>query len=145
MRLSRKAALFGATFALASVFTLAACSDDGNDASADLSGYYAVVGFWTGGPGDTPVVGPANGTATLSNSTYDISIDASATNPTIVSEGNYTATQAGAFTQDGTTSIGGAAPFETQGTGTWVVSSGELTLDTTCSGARSVVVLEEAI
>jgi hypothetical protein len=132
-------------FALTSVFTLAACSDDNGSASQDLSGDYAVVGLWSGAPGDTPVVGPASGTATLSATTYDISIDASATNPTIVSSGDYTASELGSFTQNGTTSIGGAAPFETQCTGTWVISSGELTLDTTCSGARSVVVLEEAI
>lgn len=147
MRLSRKATLLGATFALASMFTLAACSDDGDDASADLSGDYAVVGFWSGAPGATPAVGPASGTATLSNDTYDISIDASAStgNQTIESSGDYTATQAGSFTQDGSTSIDGAPAFDTQCTGTWTVSSDELTLDTTCTGVRSVVVLSEAI
>ena len=61
MRLTRKAALFGATFALASVFTLAACSDDTDDASQDLSGDYVVTGFGSTTDGSTPVVIPCVG------------------------------------------------------------------------------------
>ena len=53
MRLTRKAVLC-ATFALASVFTLAACSDNNsNDASADLSGDYVVTGFGSSTNGST--------------------------------------------------------------------------------------------
>ena len=90
MRLTRKAVLFGATFALASVFTLAACSDDNsNDASQDLSGDYVVTGFGSTTNGSTPVVVAATGTATLSFDTYNINITASATNPAVVSTGDY--------------------------------------------------------
>ena len=148
MRLTRKAALFGATFALASVFTLAACSDDNSDdADQDLSGDYVVTGFGSTTDGSTPVVTDASGTATLSFDTYDISIDANlaAPYPSVVSTGTYTAKQSGTFTQDGTTSIGGAPAFATQCTGTWVISGVVLTLDTTCSGARSIVQLEPAV
>ena len=145
MRLTRKAALFGATFALASVFTLAACSDNSDDEQQDLSGDYVVTGFGSTTDGSAPVVVTATGTATLSFDTYDISINESATNPSIVSTGDYTAFQDGSFTQDGTTSIAGAPAFATQCTGTWAVSGVVLTLDTTCSGARSIVQLEPAV
>ena len=145
MRLTRKAALFGATFALASVFTLAACSDDPDDANQDLSGDYVVTGFGSSTDGSVPVVVAATGTAELSFNTYDISIDASVSNPAIVSTGDYEAFEDGSFTQDGTTSIGGGAPIATQCTGTWVINNEVTTLDTTCSGARSIVQLEPAI
>jgi hypothetical protein len=145
MRLTRKAALFGATFALASVFTLAACSDDTDDASQDLSGDYVVTGFGSTTDGSTPVVIPSSGTATLSFNTYDISINETPPYPSVVSTGTYTANQNGNFTQNGTTSIGGAPAFATQCTGTWVINNEVTTLDTTCSGARSIVQLEPAI
>ena len=87
----------------------------------------------------------ATGTATLSFDTYDINITASATNPGVVSTGDYEAFQDGSFTQDGTTSINGAPAFSTQCTGTWAVSGVVLTLDTTCSGARRIVQLEPAV
>ena len=146
MRLTRKAALFGATFALASAFTLAACSDDNSDdASQDLSGDYVVTGFGSSTDGSVPVVVAATGTAELSFNTYDINIDASVSNPAIVSTGTYTATQAGNFTQNGSTTIGGGAPIATQCTGTWETNNEVTTLDTTCSGARSIVQIEPAI
>jgi hypothetical protein len=144
MRLTRKAVLC-ATFALASVFTLAACSDDSNDASADLSGDYVVTGFGSSTNGSTPVVVAASGTATLSFSTYNINITASATNPAIVSTGDYQAFQDGSFTQNGTTSIDGGPAIATQCTGTWAKNNEVTTLDSTCAGQRSIVQIEPAV
>ena len=145
MRLTRKAVLC-ATFALASVFTLAACSDNNsNDASADLSGDYVVTGLGSSTDGSTPVVVAASGTATLSFDTYDINITASATNPAIVSTGDYQAFQDGSFTQNGTTSIDGGPAIATQCTGTWAKNNQVTTLDTTCSGQRSIVQIEPAV
>ncbi len=138
MRFTRKAALLGAAFALTSVFTLAACGDD-ETATADLSGDYDVVGFWTGGPTDTPVVTPATGTATMSFDTYDITIN---TPLAVVSSGDYTAFQDGSFTQDGTINIGGTGDVSVQCTGTWTQTNAILSLDTTCQGQRTVVQLE---
>ena len=146
MRLTRKAALFGATFALASAFTLAACSDDNsNDEQQDLSGDYAVTGFGSTTDGSAPVVTPSSGSATLSFNTYDININETPPYPTFESSGTYKAFQDGTFEQTGNTSIGGAPAFPTQCTGTWELSGDVLTLDTTCSGARSIVQLEPAI
>lgn len=144
MRLTRKAAVVGAMFALTSVFTLAACSDDSNDATQDLSGGYVVTGFWTGAANGTPAPTTATGTADLTSDTYNITINQAPT-PTIVSNGTYAAFQDGSFTQNGTTKVGDDAPFDTQCTGTWALSGVVLTLDTTCSGVRSVVQLEPAV
>jgi len=144
MRLTRKAVLC-ATVALASVFTLAACSDDSNDASADLSGDYVVTGIGSSTDGTAPVVVPASGTATLSFDTYNINVTASATNPSIVSTGSYQAFQDGSFTQDGTTSIDGGPEIATQCTGTWAKNNEVTTLDSTCAGQRSIVQIEPAV
>lgn len=138
MRFTRKAALLGAALALSSVFTLTACGDD-ETATKDLSGDYDVVGFWSGAPGDTPVVTPATGTATMSFDTYNITI---LTPLDVVSSGDYTALEDGSFTQDGTINVGGAGDQNVQCTGTWTTSNTLLVLDTTCQGARTVVQLE---
>ncbi len=137
MRLTRKAALLGAAFALISVFTLAACSDSSGPAAVDLSGSYDVTAFWTGAPSDTPVLAPISGTATLTSSTYLIDIPGIAT-----SEGDYRAFDNGTFSQDGTVTLPGLPAFPTQCTGTYTIVNSVLTIDTTCTGVRSVTQLE---
>jgi len=140
MRLTRKAALLGAAFALSSVFTLAACSSDSSGPPAtDLSGSYAVTAFWTGAPSDTPALFPVNGTATLTSTTYLIDIPGIAT-----SEGDYAAFDNGTFTQDGTVTLPGQPAFPTQCTGTYTIVNSVLTIDTTCTGVRSITQLEPA-
>ena len=137
MRLTRKAALLGAAFALTSVFTLAACSSDNGASAVDLSGSYDVTGFWSGPPADTPVLVGVNGTATLTSSTYLIDI------PNIaISEGDYAAFDDGTFTQDGTVTLPGQPAFATQCTGTYTIVNGTLTIDTICTGVRSVTQLD---
>lgn len=136
MRLTRKAALLGAAFALTSVFTLAACSDDALGV-VDLSGSYEVTGFWSGAPSDTPVLAPVGGTASLTSSTYVIDIPGVAT-----SEGDYEAFDNGTFTQNGTVTPPGQPSFDTQCTGTFTSVNSVLTLDTICGGVRSVTQLE---
>ena len=144
MRLTRKAVLC-ATFALASVFTLAACSDSSPASpSQDLSGDYVVTGFGSTTDGSTPVVTTSSGTATLSFNTYNISITATPPYPGVVSSGTYTATENGNFTQNGTTSIDGGPVIATQCQGTWAINNLVTTLDTTCQGQRSIVQLEPA-
>ena len=139
MRLTRKAALLGAAFALSSVFTLAACSDSTSSNNVNLAGTYDVTAFWTGAPGDTPVLAPITGTATLTSTTYLIDIPAVAT-----SEGTYEAFDNGTFTQDGTVTVPGQPAFDTQCTGTYTVVNSVLTIDTTCTGVRSITQLEPA-
>ena len=137
MRLTRKAAVAGALFALTSVFTLAACSDDSSPGVVDLSGAYEVTAIWQGLPGETPVLAPITGTADLTTTTYNINIPGVA-----ASEGTYEAFDNGTFTQDGTTTIPGQDPIETQCTGTYTLVNSVLTIDTTCQGSRTVTQLE---
>ena len=137
MRLTRKAALLGAAFALTSVFTLAACSDDSQPGVVDLSGSYEVTAIWQGQPGETPVLTPISGTAVLTTTTYQIDIPGVAS-----SEGDYEAFDNGTFTQNGTTTVPGQPPFDTQCTGTYTLVNSVLTIDTVCQGSRTVTQLE---
>ena len=137
MRLTRKAAVVGAMFALTSVFTLAACGDDSSPGVVNLSGAYEVTGLWQGLPGETPVLAPISGTADLTATTYDINIPGVAT-----STGTYEAFDNGTFTQDGTTTPAGGDPVATQCTGTYSQVNDILTIDTTCQGVRTVTQLE---
>ena len=137
MRLTRKAAVVGAMFALTSVFTLAACSDDSSPGVVDLSGAYQVTGLWQGLPGETPVLAPVSGTADLTATTYNINIPGIA-----ASEGDYEAFDNGTFTQDGTTTVPGQDPIATQCTGTYTNVNSVLTIDTVCQGVRTVTQLE---
>ena len=136
MRLTRKTALLGAVFALTSVFTLAACSDD-ELGVVDLSGSYEVTAIWQGLPSETPVLQPISGTAELTSTTYQIDIPGVAS-----SEGDYEAFDNGTFTQNGTVTVPGQPPFDTQCTGTYTVVNSVLTIDTVCTGVRSVTQLE---
>ena len=136
MRLTRKAALLGAAFALTSVFTLAACSDD-ELGVVDLSGSYEVTAIWQGQPGETPVLAPISGTASLTSTTYAIDIPGVAS-----SEGDYEAFDNGTFTQNGTTTPAGGDPIDTQCTGTYTLVNSVLTIDATCQGVRTVTQLE---
>jgi hypothetical protein len=137
MRLTRKAAVVGAMFALTSVFTLAACSDDSEPGIVDLSGAYEVTAIWQGLPGETPVLTPITGTADLTSTTYDIDIPGVAS-----SEGDYEAFDDGTFTQDGTTTVPGQEPIATQCSGTYSIVNSVLTIDATCQGVRTVTQLE---
>lgn len=137
MRLTRKAAVVGAMFALTSVFTLAACSDDSSPGVVDLSGAYEVTAIWQGLPGETPVLAPISGTATLTTTEYTIDIPGVA-----LSTGTYEAFDNGTFTQDGTTTPAGGDPIETQCAGTYTLLNSVLTIDATCQGVRTVTQLE---
>lgn len=144
MRLTRKAALFGALFALTSVFTLAACSDDNNNPqNVDLSGNYIVTAIaFPANANEVPVFNPAAGSATLTATTYSVNIETVGT-----SEGTYTALDDGTFTQNGTvTPVGSPDPIPAQCTGTWSLNSNTsiLTIDTTCLGSRTVTQFEPA-
>lgn len=139
MRLTRKAALLGAAFALTSVFTLAACSDSSSPSAVDLAGNYDVTAIWQGLPSDTPVLAPIVGTAVLTSTTYQIDI------PGVVSStGDYTAFDNGTFTQNGTTTLPGQPPFDTQCTGTYTIVNSVLTIDTVCQGVRTVTQFDPA-
>ena len=136
MRLTRKAALLGAAFALTSVFTLAACGDD-EPGIVDLTGNYEVSGFGVSeNPATAPVVNEASGNAELTSTTYNIAITGVGT-----SSGDYEAFDNGTFTQDGTTTPVGGEPFDTQCTGTYAIVNSVLTIDTTCGGVRTATVL----
>jgi hypothetical protein len=136
MRLTRRAALLGAAFALTSVFTLAACSDD-EPGQVDLTGSYEVIAVAFPAAGAAPDFNDATGTAELTSDEYTVNIDLVGT-----SEGTYIALDDGTFTQDGTTTPVGQAPIATQCVGTWDIDNdGILTTDTTCLGQRSVVQL----
>lgn len=142
MRLTRKAALLGAAFAITSIFTLAACGDDDDGPLAvDLSGVYEVVAIaFPANATDAPVFLPATGTAELTVTAYEVDIATVG-----LSEGTYTALDDGTFTQNGTvTPTGVPDPIAVQCTGTWDVDAdtGILSIDTTCLGARSVTQLE---
>ena len=144
MRLTRKAALLGAAFALTSVFTLAACSNDssGGAQNVDLSGNYEVVAIaFPATATEAPVFVPATGTAVLTSTDYTVDI------PGIgLSEGTYVAKDDGTFQQSGTvTPAGQVDPIPTQCTGTWNLDVGAtttFTIDTTCLGSRTVTKLE---
>lgn len=136
MRLTRKAALLGAAFALTSVFTLTACGDD-EPGLVDLSDTYEVIAVAFPAAGATPVFGPATGNGELTSTEYSVTIDLVGS-----SEGTYVALDDGTFTQNGTTTPLGGAPIDTQCTGTWDVDNdGILTIDTTCLGQRTVTQL----
>lgn len=140
MRLTRKAALLGAAFALTSVFTLAACGDDDDGPDAvDLSGDYEVVAIaFPANATEAPVFVPATGEAELDSDEYDVNIDGVGQ-----SVGAYIALDDGTFTQDGTVTPVGGDPVDVQCTGIWGIDDdGTLTIDTTCLGARTVTQLE---
>jgi len=138
MRLTRKAAVVGAMFALTSVFTLAACSDSSNaPTSVSLAGAYDVTAFWQGLPGETPVLAPISGTADLTATDYTIDIPGVA-----LSTGIYEAFSDGTFTQDGTSTPAGGGPIDTQCTGTYTLVNSVLTIDAVCAGFRTVTQLE---
>lgn len=137
MRLTRKAALLGAAFALTSVFTLAACSDD-EPGQVDLGGNYEVIALATPAAGATPVFNEATGNAELTDTEYSVTIDGVGT-----SNGTYVALDDGTFTQDGSvTPVGQPEIPDVQCTGTWDVDNDDiLTIDTTCLGQRTVTQL----
>ena len=137
MRLTRRAAVVGAMFALTSVFTLAACSDNSSPGVVNLSGAYEVTAIWQGLPGETPVLAPISGTADLTATNYTIDIPGVA-----LSTGTYEAFDNGTFTQEGTTTPAGGDPINTQCTGTYTLVNSVLTIDTTCTGVRTVTQLE---
>ena len=137
MRLTRIGATLGAGLALAAMFTLAACSDDSAPGKVDLSGTYEVTGVWQGLPSGTPVLTPVSGTATLTSTNYDVDIPGVA-----ASEGVYEAFDNGTFTQDGTTTVPGQDPFETQCSGTYSIVNSILTVDVVCQGTRTVTQFE---
>jgi len=141
MRLSRRGATVGAALvALTAMVTLAACSDDNNAPTrVYLTGDYTVAGLWQGLPADTPDPQPVGGgTGVLTTTNYTITIPAIAT----VSAGTYQAFSDGTFTQDGTVTIGAAAPQAIQCTGTFTDVADVVTVDTICLGQRTVTVLD---
>ncbi len=138
MRLTRKAALLGAAFALTSVFTLAACSSD-ELGVVDLSGSYEVTGYLASAPIllKRRYSLPSVATRELTSTTYQIDIPGIAS-----SQGNYEAFDNGTFNQNGTTTPAGQDPIDTQCTGTYTLVNSVLTIDTVCAGVRSVTRLE---
>jgi len=138
-RSTRTVALAGAL----AILSFAACSDstDANGTAQDFTGTYTLVSFSTGvGAGVIEIPG-TTGTATLTATAYDVSLDIPGQGA-VVDEGVYTATgtaTSGTWTQQSTLDN----TLQYSGTYTYNTTTDQLTLDATAQGIRTVIVLQK--
>lgn len=146
MSLSRT---FAAVVAVSSAaLTLAGCSDSGPSGTAqDFSGSYTLVSMAQGTPAGVVPVPGTTGTATLTATNYDValsnpgSVDPPIPAFDVIDQGTYTATgtaTSGTFTQQSTLN----PALQYTGTYSYAAATDQLTLDTTASGIRTVIVFQ---
>jgi hypothetical protein len=125
---------------------LAGCSDSGPTGTPqDLTGSYTLVSFAQGTPAGVVQVPGATGTATLTATSYDVSLTIPVGGGlpplTVTDQGTYSATgtaTSGTFTQQSTLD----PSLQYTGTYGFDASTNRLSLDTTAQGVRTVIVLQ---
>jgi len=138
---STRVAAIGATLAILSFL---ACSDsnDVNGTPQDFTGAYTLVSFSTGVGGAVVEIPGSTGSVTLTATTYNATFDIPGAGGAVVDQGTYTATgtaTAGTWAQQ--SSLDNTLQYS--GTYTYNTTNDRLTLDTTASGIRTVVVLQK--
>jgi len=132
-----------AAAAALAILPFAACSDS-NDVTGtpqDFTGAYTLVSFSTGvGAGVVEIPG-STGSITLTATTYNVTFDIPGAGA-VTDQGTYTATgTAAAGTWSQQSSLDNTLQYS--GTYTYNATNDQLTLDTTASGIRTVVVLQK--
>jgi hypothetical protein len=129
------------------ILAAAACSSTEPGTPQDFTGSYTLVSFSTGTAAALFLVPGTTGSGTLTATGYTISITFPAgtlasNDSTIVDHGTYTATgtaTSGTWTQQSTDDL----TLQYSGTYEFNGTTGDLTLDTTAQGVRTVVVLRK--
>jgi hypothetical protein len=139
--------VLGALLAVPSVaLALAGCGDNGPSGTAqDFTGSYTLVSFAQGTSAGVSQVAGATGSATLTATTYNVSLTIPIPNLpplTVADQGTYSAVgtaTSGTFTQQS------SLDSSLQYTGTYSFDAGtnRLSLDTTAQGVRTVIVLQQ--
>ena len=131
-----------ALVAALAIIPVLACSDSNGveGTPQDFTGTYTLVSFSTGVGGAIAPIPGSTGTATLTATTYDVTLDIPGLGAT-TDEGTYAATgtaTAGTWAQESTLD----PLIQYSGTYTYNTTTDQLTLDTTAQGIRTVIVLQ---